>query len=59
MLSVHKLEIKKHLLKGTNISHLLPCIEKASRWESVFISSLSVYLYIYKEREIIYIHTLK
>ena len=31
MLSIHKLEIKKHLLKGTNISHLLPCIEKASR----------------------------
>ena len=25
-----KLEIKTHLLKGTNISHLLPCIEKAS-----------------------------
>ena len=31
MLSIHKLEIKKHLLKDTNISHLLPCIEKASR----------------------------
>ena len=40
VLSIYKLEIKIHLLKGTNISHLLSCIEKAS---ILYI----IYIYIY------------
>ena len=41
VLSIYKLEIKTHLLKGTNISHLLSFIEKA------FLFPAYTYIYIY------------
>ena len=58
VLSIYKLEIKTHWLKGTNISHLLSCIEKASQKRKYLYLLTNVFLfpvYTYKYKHI-YIH---
>ena len=47
MVSIYKLEIKTHLLKGTNISHLLSFIEKAFLFPAYTYIYICMYVYVY------------